>query len=228
MNHWRHCAAIAAALGSLVIGSDPSLACERAQSSEVELIDKLPAEAMYRAAASVEIVEMVGSEPVDLDALTEEYFRHRPAPIDNPAELVEEKAEVREGLSALGISRIEFRVIERLKGREPDRFTLRGSVREPDFELSQGLTPGRFWEGSNVMEADPRTLYAMSCRGLLTAYPGERYLIFRKADGSLLTDAVRFRWRDSDEVLALDGLNYERIVPGDPWLAAVRQAAKSR
>ncbi len=196
---------------------------------------------MFEAATNVEVVEVAGSEPLDIAT----WFERQ---IAEHSERPSEAAAWRRGLDAyrnneaphFHFSRITYRVIERLKGAGPLTFQLDGSMvsPEPRATATPRLNAERHWWGSDVTEiAEESYFFSSSCSGYLNAASGQRYLIFRGADGKLLQGGVRFRWlpegvrvrrvqSDDRAPFARNGLNYEPVNERDIWLSAVRRASR--
>lgn len=169
----------------------------------------------------------VGTSPL-ARASVELSFAMYPDSTSGPRTPEEISALLREEWAGEG-ARIHYRVVERLKGSGPETFTLNGARLPPQpspprqharrahsamdglkFRLnSQDLSD---WEGFGA------------CINALYSDLGQRYLIFRDADGHLLRQDVAVRFQG--KTIRVGGPVYsETPEPADGWLATVRAAA---
>ncbi len=130
----------------------------------------------------------------------------------NPKALAEEQAYFRD----MGAVSIHFRVIERLKGRAPDLFTANGlaGLEAYDSYPRRKLSLQEVAYLPNVRDLDHWSTNS-DCTESIYARLGQRYVIFRRADGRVLGNKA-------DDPI---GPSYVPVAGlDDPWIQTVRKA----
>lgn len=191
---------------------------------------------MLGAAAFVDVAIAESRDLIDIEArLTEIWKPELEAARDDAdrAESLEQMELARRDMKDSGLARVRFKTVERLKGESPGQFELTA------FSFDQPPSEGDFSaEGAARRRgdySDPKRVYYApswvqadvwggggSCDTALTVVIGQRYLIFRGADGRLLGEqeansGLRVNWQQ--------GSVFEPVTENDPWLARVRKAA---
>ncbi|MCF8506037.1 MAG: hypothetical protein K9G59_14090 [Caulobacter sp.] len=154
------------------------------------------------------------------------------------AEIRADFADYRDQWRRSGAGKVTYRVVDRLKGASPDRFTLNAFMPlEINLDVAADLKRfvaerGAFLRPKDTWVRSVRDLDEWgglgSCSSPVFAVEGMHYLIFRDANGRLLRDGVAEMVRVGGrfEPSTRDGPVYEAVLPeGDPWLEAVRTAA---
>ena len=121
-------------------------------------------------------------------------------------------------------ARIHFRVVERLKGDSPAEFSIGGSKQFDQEMQGQPLRPVSLSELHHFLETvDLIDGPSMGdCTIPVFAVSGQRYIVFRDADGLLLRTDVPVRF--SGQTVPLGGPAVVPIVSvNDPWPKLVRQ-----
>lgn len=207
--------------------TEPALACglaERSGPSREEY-----AAAMVGEAAHVDLATAVRADPIDIKWwLTKAGTMPGESPDSDQMFGRSNREERAKKLLGLGAASIAFRSVEKLKGDgtaefhlygfwNPPRKPTVGSAAEPE------IWPGRtFTDSIYVGELWP-TAFSSSCERSVIGRTDGLYLIFRDADGRLLS-TVRI---DSEGASGAKwGWAFEEVHSADdPWLMAVRQAA---
>jgi hypothetical protein len=233
----------ASAVTAALVFSSPAGACSLVpyKASNYRIETRAIPEMMVASAATVDVVI---AESVDRSAV---FARFDVEEAEQLAQATsdDERAEIRADFAAFrdqwrrsGAGTVTYRVVERLKGASADTFSLNAFVPlEDDPDFPQWLLDTITKRGAFL---DPKSTWALrqrdlgewgglgSCASPLFAVLGLHYLVFRDAEGHLLTDGISLQVKVDGKFVAStrDGPAYEHILlDGDPWLEAVRAAA---
>ena len=200
----------------------------------VELLDRDVAQVMVDAATTVDFVEVESRAPFDLRPWAGRAIMERIAEVGSFADaqrlLAEQFARVEEFTRDDPVMRFTFRVLERLKGRSPDRFDMVGMEAPAMPEGSPNFAGRSMSREETLWHTYMRDMefsdYATSCNDGLWVFPEQqRYLVFRGADGRTLGPVLRWRRRDTGEVWLKRGPAFEAVAAGSTWEREVRRAA---
>lgn len=202
--------------------AQPTLACSPMYSERV-IVGPRPAARLVAGSTFVDIVVAESAVPISVADLE---WGQAPSESD--------LAWSQSQLAGMAASTISFRVVERLKGHSPDLFTLEGSLGHFDPDLARETRELCGWFSradcldDRVYERFTPDELRNSCFQPLFVSLGQRYLVFRDADGSLTDPLIRVRIRATGEVHRVAGPVFEAIVEDDRWLDAVRYAVSTQ
>jgi hypothetical protein len=226
----RSAAALSTAL--LLLLTQPAMACTppKGWPQRVELDVALAARTMVRAASSIDLVVAeritsdyaVGTTPEANAQARANYAAGGETLSPAQVSLRLKADELTDG------ARIHYRVVERLKGKGAQGFSLNGIV-PPDYPKalpSQGGSVAELRSRLNSQDLSEWPGFGACIQPLWTGL-GHHYVVFRDARGRLLgaNIAVRFNGRST----SARGPSYVEVSgPNDPWVKSIRQALGAR
>lgn len=207
--------AIAALVAVMVLATvlDRADACTPIDFGDRELTPSSIAPQMVADAATIELMRVTSRVAVSADPVFGEIY-------------------------ATPIYRFEFESVEVLKGRSRGTLLLHGPGADARYRYAPDLRIERrdplWWSGADGLEAlywsallDPSTTDSIACRRPFTFDVGAIYLVFRSADGELLSPGFRHPSRPS--VFPGQRPVIEIVLDdNDPWLRAVRATITQR
>lgn len=190
---------------------------------------------LWENATYVDVAVLQRTEPLDFASWIRRARAADLADAINPADraaIVARYAGMAAEFRREGAAKLVFRSIESLKGQGPSEFGLNGFWTRGGSQWAassgssrDGLSPEAVWYANGPYELSQSRLTPL-CFTWLGAKSDQPYLIFRDADGRLMTSTIPVLEVANSETLHVMGFVFAPVeLSGDPWLEAVRSAA---